>query len=63
MSLIGNISDFFIKIIMLFTTLVALIHFAGEYPKYAFTFSLFALVLLISMLVKGISNFVESKRR
>lgn len=62
MGILGQISDFFIKIIIMFTALLALIHFAGAYPKYAFTFSLLGLILLISILVKGIVNMIESRK-
>ena len=59
--MVQKVCDFVIKIIILFTTVVALIFFAGQYPQHSFTFSYTALILLVSIIVKGIADITADK--
>lgn len=51
---LGKISDFVIRIIMLFTTLLVLVLFAGLYTTYALVFGFLALVFVLAIIVKGL---------
>lgn len=49
-----KVCDFMIRIIMLFTTLVALVFFAGYYPQNSFIFSIIALIFVLTIIIKGL---------
>lgn len=53
---LGKVSDFIVRIIIIFTTLVALLFFAREYSTYAFTFGFLAILFIISLATKGLVN-------
>ena len=59
--LIRNAADFTVRIIILFTTVIALIYFATVYSKYSFTFSFLVLLMLVSIIVKGVCNMFVKK--
>lgn len=49
-----KVCDFIIKVIMLFTTLLALVFFAGYYPKQSLIFGFLALLFVLAMATKGL---------
>ena len=54
-------ADFFIKAVMLFTTIVALLYFAQVYNSLVFT--ILALLSLIALIIKGIADFTQSRTK
>lgn len=59
--LLGKLSDFVIKIIMMFTTLYALLYFAGKVPEFSFTFGFLAVLFIISLMVKGLVDIFSKE--
>ena len=54
MNQIARTADFTIKVIMMFTTLVTLLHFTGIYNQLMFT--VLSLLFLIAIVTKGVSD-------
>lgn len=61
MSQVKNISDFIIRVIMIFTTVVTLTFFAGYYPKYSLIYGFLALLFILSMITKGLFDIFSKK--
>lgn len=53
-NMLGKISDFIIKVIMMFTIVVALVYFAGVYPNSSLVFSFLAVLYILAMITKGL---------
>lgn len=58
---IGKVSDFTIRIIMVFTTIVSLVFFAGIYTNMALVFGLIALVFVLAIITKGLSDIFSKE--
>lgn len=54
-----KVFDFIIKIIMIFTTVLALVFFAGYYPKQSLIFGFLALLFVLSIIIKGILDIFQ----
>ena len=54
-------SDFTIKIVMLFTSALALLFFADHYGKMELVWIF--LMLMVAMIIKGVTSYVKSKRK
>jgi hypothetical protein len=54
-----QVIDFIIKMIMVFTTIVALVFFAGYYPQFSFTFGFLALIFILAMMTKGLLDIFQ----
>ena len=55
----SKISDFFIKAVIIFTTIIALLHFARFYNTVVL--STLALLTTIALVVKGIADFLIAR--
>ena len=53
--------DFIIKIMMMFTTILVLVFFAGEYPNMSFTFGFLALVFILAIITKGALDIFQKE--
>lgn len=53
---ISRVSDFIIKVIMIFTTIVALVFFAENYPNQSISFGFIALVYVLAIITKGLAD-------
>jgi hypothetical protein len=51
---ISKVADFTIKIIMIFTTIVALAFFAKEYPLSSLIFGVLNLIFVLAIITKGL---------
>lgn len=49
-----KVCDFTIKMIMMFTTIIALVFFANYYKQNSLVFGFFALVFVLAILTKGL---------
>lgn len=54
-------ADFFVKAVIVFTTIVALLFFAQVYN--AIVFSVIAIATLIALIIKGIADFTISRSK
>lgn len=61
MGTLSKVCDFIIRIIMLFTTILALLYFASVYPLYALIFGFLALILVLSIIVKGLVDIFSKE--
>lgn len=51
---LGTIADFIIKVVIMFTVILALLFFANQYPVYSLVFSAIALLYILAIIVKGL---------
>lgn len=58
---IGKVSDFIIKVVMIFTTIVALVYFAGKFTSSALIFSFLAVLYVLAIIAKGISDIFSKE--
>jgi len=59
---IGRSADFFIKIVMMFSTIIALLISIRFYPVHAVTILVIMLLFLIAIIVKGITSMMGEKK-
>lgn len=60
---LGKVSDFLIKIIMMFTTLVTLVYFSNKYVGSSLIFSLLAFIFVLSIITKGLVDIFSRESK
>lgn len=58
---INKVSDFFIRIVMLLTTFIALMYFSSIYSLS--TYFILGFLFLIAIVIKGITDFLIARRK
>ena len=53
-------ADFFIKVVIIFTTILTLFYFAQVYDSIIFT--ILGIATLIALIIKGVSDFIQSRK-
>lgn len=61
MGTLSKICDFVVRIVMLFTIILALVFFAGVYPTYALVFGFLDLILILAIITKGLLDIFSKE--
>lgn len=59
---ISKVCDFLIKMIMMFTTILALVYFAGVYPLQSLVFGFLGLVFILAIITKGLVDIFSKEK-
>lgn len=59
---IGNLADFTLKVIIMFTTFISLLYYTTVFT-FSFMFIVLALLFLIALITKGISDALGKRNR
>lgn len=54
---VGKYADFFMRIVMILTTIIALLYFADVYNQTIF--SVIALLTLVALIIKGVASIIK----